>query len=567
MSNKILVVGGVAGGASVAARARRLDEFAEITMYERGPHVSYSNCALPFYLNNVVSEASELVLKSPKMFDKQFNIEAKVNHEVVDIHPNTKTIEILNKETNELMNESYDYLILSPGAKPRIPTTLRGTDRENVFTIRNVPDIDGFKHYLKENFIEEVTVIGGGFIGLEMTENLVKSGHKVHLIESTNQVLEPFDYDLSQILHKDLIDHGVSVFLEDSAKEITSDSVKLNSGKKVGSGAVVIAAGVDPGTELAQKAGLKIGTTGGIKVNHHYQTSEEFIYAVGDAIEVTHKITKKPTRLTLAGPAQMQARAAADHIYGKNVQNPGVIGSTVLQCFDMNAAATGLSEKDCQREDIPYQTSYVIPKDKVGLMPNAHPIFFKLIFQDPTGKILGAQAIRKGDVDKRINVVATAIHLGATLEDLKELELAYSPMFNTAKDPVNMAVLVGLNVLNGEFKQVPVTKVRELVETNAFIMDVREKTEFDEGHLLNAVNIPMSEFRDRLEEIPTDQPVYVHCLSSHRSYNVVKALGMLGFNNVYNIQGSYLGFSMYEYFNDQIYNREPIMTNYRFDLL
>lgn len=567
MGKRILIIGGVAGGASVAARARRIDETAEIIMFERGPYVSFSNCALPFHLSGIVEKSDDLVLMQPKGFANQYNIDARVNHEVVSINKAEKTIVVKNVLTGEEKTEQYDELVLSPGANPILPKSIKGIDQKHVFTVRNVPDIDGIKKYIEENKIEDTVVVGAGYIGLEVAENLKLDNKKVTLVEAANQIMAPFDYDMVQILQKEVIDNGVDLFIEDGAAEITKDTIILQSGKEVKAGIVIMAIGVQPETTLAKQADLEIGVTGAIKVNQHYQTSDSHIYAVGDAIEVTSLITMKPTRLTLAGPAQRQARAAADNMYGKSHRNTGVIGSSVVQCFNMNAAATGLTEKQCIAEGIDYLTSYVIPKDKVGLMPDAKPLFFKLIFANPSGRILGAQAVGQGNVDKRVDVIATMITMHGELEDLKELELCYSPMFGTAKDVVNMAALVGLNVLNGDFKQVPVTQVRSLVENEAFIIDAREEGEFAQGHLNNAVNIPLSQFRDRLNEIPKDQPVYVHCLSSQRSYNMVKALSLLGYENVYNVMGSFLGISMYEYFNDQRLNREPIMTSYRFDLL
>lgn len=567
MNKRVLVVGGVAGGASTAARVRRLDEFAEIVMFEKGPFVSFSNCALPFHLSGIVEEADNLVLMTPEVFHKQYNITAKVNHEVIEIKPDKKQVVVKNTVTGELTEETYDELMLSPGANPILPSSIKGIGSDHVFTVRNVPDIDGIHRYMNDHNIKDVAVVGAGFIGIEVAENLREAGKNVTIIEASNQVMAPFDHDMAQILHKEINDNGVDLVLSDGVKEIFGDYVVLASGRKVVAKAVIMAIGVTPEVELAKQAGLEIGVTGGIKVNHHYQTSAPHVYAVGDAIEVTHFITQKPTRLTLAGPAQRQARAAADHMYGRTYRNTGVIGSSVIQCFNMNAASTGLNEKDCQKEGIAYQTAYVIPKDKVGLMPNARPLFFKLIFADPSGQLLGAQAMGEGNVDKRIDIIASLIMKHGNLEDLKELELSYSPLFGTAKDVVNMAALVGLNVLNGEYKQVPVTEIRELQESGAFIIDAREAWEFEEGHIKGAINIPFSEFRNRLDEIPKDEPVYVHCLSSQRSYNMVKALNMRGFDNAYNLMGSFLGLSMYEYFTDKTEGREPIVTNYRFDLL
>jgi NADPH-dependent 2,4-dienoyl-CoA reductase/sulfur reductase-like enzyme/rhodanese-related sulfurtransferase len=565
MPKRILVVGGVAGGASAAARARRLDESAEIIVFEKGPHASFSNCSLPFYLSGIVEDVDSLVLMNPEKFKKQYNLEVRVNNEVVKINRDRKTITVKDLNTGEEYEEAYDKLILSPGASPIKPRSIEGIDNPNVFTIRNVVDIDLLNRFISENNVKNVAVIGGGFIGIETVENLRLRGINVTLVEALNQVMAPFDYDMAQILHKELYDKGVNLILSDGLKKIEKDSIELQSGKKVEAEAVVVAIGVRPETALAEEAGLEIGETGAIKVDHNYRTSDKDIYAVGDAIEVYNRLSHKPTRLALAGPAQKQARAAADHIYNIPNRNPGVIGSSVIKLFDLNAASTGLNEKACKQAGINYDFVYIIPQDKVGLMPNSNPLHFKLIFEVPTGKILGAQAIGKGSVDKRIDVIATLIMMGGTLEDLKDLELCYSPMFSTAKDVVNIAALVGLNILNGEYKQVPVTKVRDLVENNAYIIDVRERDEYEAGHLINAVNIPLSEIRQRIDEIPKDRPVYLHCRSSQRSYYAIRALQHMGFDNLYNISGSYLGICYYEYFNDQVTGRNKILTEYNFN--
>ncbi len=564
MSKRILIVGGVAGGASVAARARRIDEKAEIVMFEKGPHVSFSNCALPFHLSDIVENGDDLVLMCPEQFKKQYNIEARVNSEVTKIIREEKKIVVKNVLTGEEHEESYDKLVLSPGANPILPRTIEGITGSNVFTVRNVVDIKKLKSHIVENNIMDIAVVGGGFIGVEVAENLRLAGKNVSLIEALDQIMNPFDYDMAQILHREMMDKGVNLILGDGVKKISEDSIELQSGRKVAVKAVVMAIGVSPETSLAREAGLEIGVTGGIKVDHNYLTNDKDIYAVGDAIEVYNRLSHKSARLALAGPAQRQARAAADHMYNIPHNNKGVIGSSVVQIFDLGAACTGLNEKTAKSAGIPYDFVYIIPGDKVGLMPGSSPMHFKLIYEYPTGRILGAQAIGKGNVDKRIDIIATMISMGGTLEDLKELELCYAPLFGTAKDIVNHAALVGLNLLYGRFKQVPVTKVRELVENNAFIVDVREKHEFALGHLKNAVNIPLSEFRGRLDEIPKDQPVYLHCRSSQRSYNAAMALQGLGYDNVVNISGSYLGICCYEYYQDQVTGREKIVTEYNF---
>jgi NADPH-dependent 2,4-dienoyl-CoA reductase/sulfur reductase-like enzyme/rhodanese-related sulfurtransferase len=453
---------------------------------------------------------------------------------------------------------------LSPGANAILPRSIEGITGENVFTVRNVVDITKLDNYIRKNGIMDVAVVGGGFIGVEVAENLRLAGKNVSLIEALDQIMAPFDYDMAQVLHKEMMDKGINLILSDGVKKIGADDIELQSGRKVPAKAVVMAIGVSPETSLAKDAGLEIGVTGAIKVDHDYLTNDKDIYAVGDAIEVYNKMTHKPSRLALAGPAQRQARAAADHMYGIPHNNKGVIGSSVVQLFDLGAASTGLNEKTAKAAGINYDFVYIIPGDKVGLMPNSNPMHFKLIYEYPTGRILGAQAIGKGNVDKRIDVIAAMITMGATLEDLKELELCYAPLFGTAKDVVNFAALVGLNLLYGRFKQVPVTKVRELVESNQFIVDVREKHEFEKGHLLNAVNIPLSEIRNRFDEIPKDVPVYLHCRSSQRSYNALMALQNSGYDNIVNISGSYLGICCYEYYNDQITGRDKIVTEYNF---
>lgn len=376
--------------------------------------------------------------------------------------------------------------------------------------------------------------------------------------------MAPFDYDMAQILHKEMVDHGVELILDDGLSKISDGYITTNSGRKIDAQAVVLAIGVRPETNLAKEAGLEIGETGAIKVDSNYLTSDRDIYAVGDAIEVYHRLLQKQTRLALAGPAQKQARAAADHMYGIPNRNIGVIGSSSIHLFDLNAASTGLNARTAEQAGMMYDYVYLMPGDKVGLMPDSNPMHFKLVYEYPTGRILGAQAIGKGNVDKRIDIIATMITMNGTLEDLKDLELTYSPMLGTAKDVVNHAALVGLNLLQGRYKEVKVSQVRELVESNAFIIDAREKGEYNAGHFKNAVNIPLSEFRQRLDEIPKGQPVYIHCRSGQRSYNMVMALQNLGYENVYNISGSYLGVNLYEYFNDLVTGRERIVTEYNF---
>jgi len=560
---KVVIVGGVAGGASAAARIRRLDESAEIIMFEKGPHVSFSNCALPFHLSGIVEDHERLIMMTPQSFAAKHNIDARVNSEVISIDRDKKTIRVLSTDTHESYEESYDVLILSPGASPIIPN-LPGNHYEHIFTVRNVVDIQRLQEAIREQNPTSIAVIGRGFIGVEVAENLRLAGKIVSLVEFAPQILTPFDEDMVQILHKEMIDHGIRLITNDGLKEITEKNILLHSGLSIDADLVVMAIGVRPETSLAIQAGLKIGETGAIKVNQNFQTSDPSIYAVGDAIEVYHRLLHRPTRLALGGPAQRQARAAADHIYNIPTATKGVIGSSSIQVFDYAAAATGLTEKSAKQAGFDVDAVYIIAPDKVGLMPSSNPLHFKLVYERPTGIILGAQAIGKGNADKRIDVIATLITMNGTIDDLNQLELAYSPMFSTAKDVVNLAALVATNLQAGRFQQVRVNEVRALVESNAFIVDVREQNEVKNGILKGSVNIPLSELRERMNEIPRDVPVYVHCRSGQRSYNAVMALQNSGYHKVYNISGSFLGISLYEYYHDKLLDREPIVTMYNF---
>ncbi|WP_160692621.1 FAD-dependent oxidoreductase [Clostridium sp. C2-6-12] len=565
MKRKILVIGGVAGGASVAARLRRLSEEDEIIMFEKGPHVSFSNCSLPYHLSGLIDEADKLVLMSPEKFLVQYNIQARVNNEVIAINKEEKNVTVKNLLTGETYKESYDKLVLSPGARPIVPN-IQGSEEVNIFTIRNVVDIDKLNKYIKSIDVKDIAVIGGGFIGVEAAENLKEAGYNVALIEGTDQILRPFDYDMVQIFHKEIYDRGVNLIVEDKVEKFEKDTVVLASGKRIEAKVVVMAIGVAPETTLAKEAALDIGETGAIKVDQNYRTNDENIYAVGDAVEIYNALTHSAAKLSLAGPALKQARSVADHINGKKGLNKGYIGSSAIKVFDYNGAATGLNEAliNVLNMKIKYDVVRVILSDKVGIMPTSAPMHLKLLYEVPTGKILGAQAIGKGDVTKRIDVIATAIKFGGTVEDLKDLELCYAPPFSTAKDVVNYAGYVGSNILNGDFKQVNVDLVRGLVENNAYIIDVRERGEYASGHIKNAVNIPLSEIRQRINEIPKDKPVYLHCRTGQRSYNATLALQNLGFSNAYNITGSFLGLSFYEYFNDKTKDRESIVTQYNF---
>lgn len=565
MVRKILIVGGVAGGASTAARLRRNSETDRIIMFERGPHVSYSNCALPYHLSGMIENAEQLVLMNPEMFLTRYNIEARVHNEVIAINKKEKSITVKNVLTGEIYEETYDKLVLTPGASP-ILERIRGIESGNVFTVRNVTDIDKLNKFVKSTETKDIVVVGGGFIGIETAENLRLSGCNVSIVIASKQILNTYDYDMVQIFHKEIYDKGINLLIGEKIEKFENDQVFLTSGKVITATIIVMAKGVIPEIGLAKNAGLEIGETGAIKVDKNYKTSDKDIYAVGDAVEVYNALTHTMVKLSLAGPALKAARAVADNINNRGTANRGYIGSSAIKIFDYNGAATGLSESQIksQKLRIDYDIVRLILPDKVGLMPDSSPLHLKLLYEVPTGKILGVQAIGKGDVTKRVDVIATVIKFGGTLEDLKDLELCYAPPFSTAKDVVNYAGYIGSNLLNGDFKQVNVDKVRELVENNAFIVDVREKFEYKRGCIKGAINIPLSEFRNRISEIPKDIPVYLHCRTGQRSYNAVLTLQNLGYDNVYNITGSFLGLSFYEYFNDKTMNRESILTEYNF---
>lgn len=563
MGKRIIIVGGVGGGATAATRLRRLDEGAEIIMFERGPHVSFSNCSLPFHLSGEIENHESLILQDPKKLYAQYRLDVRVFNEVTSIDRDKKEVHVKNLQTGEEYTEKYDKLILSPGASPIVPP-FEGMEDVNLFTMRNVGDVVALKSFIEEKNCKNITVIGGGFIGIEVAENLRLAGYEVTIVEALEQIMKPFDYDMVQILHKEIYDKGIDLIVGDKVAKFEKDTVVLDSNRKIKSDAVVMAIGVRPEIKLAEDAGLEIGETRSIKVDQSYRTSDKDIYAVGDAIEVYNSLLQSQSRLALGGPAQRQARAAADHINGKSINNPGVIGSSVIKIFDYNAASTGLTEGLIKATgmQIEYDQVRLMIEDRVGIMPDKEMIHLKVLFEVPTGRILGAQAIGKGAADKRIDVIATVIKFNGTLEDLKELELTYAPPFNNARGVINQAGMVGLNILESVYKQVPVTMARELVENDAYIIDVRTAESHAMGHLKNAINIPVSELRDRYHEIPKDRPVYMHCTIGQKCYGIIAALQQLGFDNIYNISGGFAGISFYEYFNDKTQDRDPILTEY-----
>jgi len=565
MGKRILIVGGVTGGATVAARCRRLDESAEIIMFERGEHVSFSNCSLPYFLSRTVAESGRLLVVTPERFKKQYNIDARVRCEVTAIDRAAKKIFVRDLANGSETSERYDTLVLSPGAAPLLPRSIAGIDAPQVFSVRNVADVVKLDAYLRTRGVKDVAIVGGGFIGCELAENLISGGYKVKLVEAQQQILTPFDFDMVQLLHKEMLDRSVELTLGESAAAITEGGLTLAGGRTIQAGAVVMAIGVAPETQLAKAAGLELGSTGAIRVNESFRTNDPDIYAVGDAVEVINRQTGKPMKLALAWPAQTEARIAADAIYGRNNRPLRFIGSSVVRVFDLYAASTGLNERSAKAAGINCESVFVAPMDKVAVLGGASPLFLKLIYERGSKKILGAQAIGKGNADRRIDVIAALIGMNATLYDLKDTELCYAPVVGTAKDAVHMAALVGLNLEEGLFKQISFTELRRLVEERACIIDVREASEYAAGHIIGARNIPLSELRQRMNEVPKDRPVYLHCRTSQRSYNALMALKNSGWNNLYNISGSYLVISLYEAMQEKLYGKKKIVTAYNFN--
>lgn len=547
MAKKYLIVGGVAAGASAAARLRRLDDKAEIVMFEKGPHVSFSNCGLPYHLGGHIEPAEKLILMTPEKFDTRYNIEARTNSEVVSVDKSNKTVTVINHITGEEYTESYDKLVLAVGAKPIVPP-FKGLETINHFILRNVVDVKKIHKAVfdSEKSVKDVTVIGAGFIGIEVAENLKERGFNVTIVEMANQIMRPFDYEMVKYLEKELLDHDINLMLSEKVVGFESDKVLLESGKEVKSDLVVLAIGVAPDTAFLKNVGIDLAKSGHILVNENYQTSDKDIYAAGDAILVKNALTGQDFNLPLAGPANKQGRLIADHINGRKIVNKGYIASSIIQIFNYTGAATGLNEAwiKFHNLDIDYQVAYTAPFDRVSIMPNAQNVFTKILFESNTGKLLGAQTIGKGIVDKRADVFATAIKAGMTVEDLQDLELCYAPPYSTGKDVVNHTGYVANNLLNGDFKQVLFTDVEKLLAENAQIIDVREFGEISKGMLAGAKNIPMSEIRNRLSELDKTKPVYVHCQSGQRSYNVTLMLQHHGYD-VYNIAGGYAMISNY----------------------
>lgn len=542
-----LIIGGVAGGATVAARLRRMDEKANIVLFERGKYVSYANCGLPYYIGDTINNREKLFVQTVKGFTDRFRIDIRTEQEVTAIRPDKKEVEVKNLSTGEIYTETYDKLVLSPGAEPLRPG-IEGIGSKKIFTLRNVPDTDTIKNYINIEKPKRAIVVGGGFIGLEMAENLHDLGIQVDVVEMANQVMAPLDFSMAAIVHQQLTDKGVGLHLEDGVSRFEEKdggvTVHLRSGKQIATDMVLLSIGVRPETKLAKEAGLAIGERGGIAVNDYMQTSDADIYALGDATEVKNLVTGQPSLIPLAGPANKQGRIVADNIiFGNKKKYAGSIGTSIAKVFDLTVAATGANAKLLQRNNIPYTSSYTHGASNAGYYPGAVPMSIKILFDPENGKLLGAQIVGFNGVDKRIEMLEQVIQRGGTIYDLTELEHAYAPPYSSAKDPVNMAGFVAENILKGKSK---IIQWRELAELPAdtIRIDVRTRDEHKLGSIPGFINIPVDELREHLDELPKDKLIIVSCAVGLRGYLAYRILVQNGFKNVRNLSGGYKTWSV-----------------------
>ena len=542
---KVVIVGGVAGGATAAARIRRLDEQAEIVVFERSGYISYANCGLPYYIGGVIEDPEDLTLQTPESFFSRFRIHMKVRHEVTAIHPDKKTVSVKNLETGEEFEESYDKLLLSPGAKPVWPG-LPGMDSDKLFTLRTVEDTFRIKEFVDEHRPKSAVMVGGGFIGLEVAENLQELGLDVTIVQRPKQLMNPFDADMASFIHSEVRKHGVKLALgysvEGFAEKDDGVEVLLKDQPSIHADMVVLAIGVTPESSLAKDAGLALGMKGSILVNDRMETSVPDIYAVGDAVQVKHYVTGHDALIALAGPANKQGRIAADNICGGDSRYLGSQGSSVIKIFDMTAATTGINETNARKSGLDVDTVILSPMSHAGYYPGGKLMTMKVVFEKETYRLLGAQIVGYDGVDKRIDVLATAIHARMKATDLKDLDLAYAPPYSSAKDPVNMAGFMIDNISKG-LKQWHLTDAAKLPRDGSVtLLDTRTVGEYSRGHIEGFKNIPVDELRERIEEIEAGKSVYVICQSGLRSYIATRILEGHGFE-AYNFAG---GFRFYD---------------------
>jgi len=560
---KVLIVGGVAGGASAAARLRRLDEQCQIILFERGEYISFANCGLPYYVGEVIKEKEKLVVQTPESMKNRFQIDIRTLSEVVNIDPIKKEVTVKNLNTDKEYKESYDKLLLSPGAAP-IKPSIPGLNAKNVFTMRNIPDTYALKSFIDQSQPRRAVIVGGGFIGIELAENLAEKGIKVTLIELANQVISPLDFEMAALVHQHLKDKGIELYLEDGVKSVSHSEdysiVSLNSKKEIKTDMLVLGIGVTPENSLAKAAKLELGERGGIKVDKNLRTSNQDIYAVGDAIEVIDYVNGHPTLIPLAGPANKQGRIAANNICGLPEEYTGTQGTSVLKVFDLTVAFTGNNEKILQRLDLAYEKSFTHSMSHAGYYGGAMPISIKILFSPENGKILGAQAIGYKGVEKRIDAIATAIRGGMTVYDLEKLEFSYAPPYSSAKDPVNIAGYVASNILKGDCRIIHWNQLNKLDKEASILIDVRTPLEFETGTIEGSLNIPLDSLRDRIEEIPQDKEVILFCQVGLRGYLAYRILTQKGYKKLKNLSGGYKTYSaaLKEQSNRGLYHYEDL---------
>lgn len=554
---KTVIIGGVAGGATAAARIRRLDEDAQIIVFERSGYISYANCGLPYYIGDVITDPEELTLQTPESFYARFKVDMRVNHEVTAIFPESKSVRVRNLITGDEFDESYDKLLLSPGAKPIVPN-MTGISSDKLFTLRTVEDTFRIKEYVNNNSPKSVVIVGGGFIGLELAENLRKIDLDVTIIQLNKQLLTPFDEDMASFIHAQMRKQDIKLALGHQVEGFENTdsgiSVLIKDKGSLEADMAILAIGVEPESKLAKDAGLEIGARNSILVNDRMETSVKDIYAVGDAIQVKHYVTKEDTLISMAGPANKQGRIAADNICGGNSRYLGSQGSSIMKIFDMTVACTGINETTAKRLGLNVDKIVLSPMSHASYYPNGKIMTMKIIFDKETYRLLGAQIIGFDGVDKRIDILATAIHANLTALQLKDLDLAYAPPYASAKDPINMAGFMIDNIKNGRLKQFHIEDIENLLTSNTLtLLDTRTEVEYNSGHIEGFINIPVDELRDRLDEISIDKPVYIICQSGLRSYiasRIIEGNGM----KAYNFSG---GYRFYEtILNEQILAQE-----------
>lgn len=539
---KVVIVGGVAGGATAAARIRRLDEKAEIIIFEKTDYVSYANCGLPYYIGGVITDPEELTLQTPESFWSRFHIQVKTGHEVTALHPDKKAVSIKNLTTGEEFTESYDKLILSPGAKPIRPK-LPGIDNQKIFSLRTVEDTFRIHDYIQKNQPKSAVLVGGGYIGIEVAENLRRLGLEVTIIQRPKQLMNTLDYDMATLVHNELRSKGVKLKLGSNVVGFQEENEKimtlLEQEDSISSDFVLLAIGVAPDSQLARNAGLELGIKGSIVVNDRMETSIPDIYAVGDAVQVKHFITDENAVIALAGPANKQGRIAADNICGGNSRYRGSMGTSIIKIFNLTVSGTGLTEKAARAAGLDFDSVVLSPGSHAGYYPNAKAMTMKVVFERENLRILGAQVIGADGVDKRLDVLATAIHYGVRGDQLKDLDLAYAPPFSSAKDPVNMAGFIIENLAQGIVKQYHWEDVANLSRDGSVVLlDTRTVPEYEKGHVKGFINIPVDELRERLSELPLGKKIYVMCQSGLRSYIACRILSQNGFE-CFNFSGGY----------------------------